>query len=354
LACGSQTCSFDLFQIIWNLKRSDVSQANEKGQLPLHCLAASGGGTQALWRCKLQLLLDEYPNATRIPNDDGYFPIHLAVMAGCPVEFLNVLMAAAPETLGQRGGPNHFYPFQLAATSPQSSVSVVYHLLRAAPHLLVDNVTCSNDEHQRGDDDLNVVATKSNVDAQHSFTDLLDIVGQTGNTKDWTEMLNLLRMDEGQRSTPYWTVAHAACSITTLYPAFLELAVHLYPQDLRIKDEKGGLPLHVVSSLDPNPFSEATNDDGQLKINIILDGFSNAARVWDDSGSLPLHKAICAGQSWSSLSLLIRAAPETLCRRDGVNKLYPFQLAACSPAAQLNELYQLLVSSPNLVAQQNR
>ena len=299
MACSSQTCSLDLFQIIWKRTRSDACQANEKGQLPLHCLVASSGATHSSWRPKLQLLLDEYPKAAHIPNNNGQLPIHLAVIAGCPVEFINVLMTAAPETIAQRGGPNHLYPFQMAAISPQSSVSAVYHLLRAAPHLLVENVT--GDEHPSHVagatlhcDGLNGVATEANVDTHSLLTDLVRIVDHTrGSNKHWKEMWKLLRKHEGH-STARWTVVHAACSITTLYPAFLELAVRLYPQDLRTKDEKGRLPLHIVSSLDPNPFNEATQDDRQLKIDTILDGFSNAARVWDDSNSLPIHKAICS------------------------------------------------------------
>lgn len=126
--------------------------------------------------------------------------------------------------------------------------------------------------------------------------------------------------------------------------------MRLHPEDLRKKDDMGRLPLHIASSLDPNPFNEGTEDDRQLKIDTILQGFRNAARVRDNSDCLPLHNAITAGQLWSSLSLLVRAAPETLSRRDGAHKLYPFQLAACSPAAQLNEVYKLLVSAPYLLA----
>lgn len=355
LASTSPTCSLDLFKLILQLNPEEAQRTDEKGRLPLHCLAY--GVDQKCWREKLDLLLEAYPDAVRRRDASGLLPIHAAVIAGRPSEFIGVLLGAAPDTLVRRGGDNSLYPFQLAAASSQASVSLTYHLLRAAPHLVLENnpqVQPEFIEAERNEQSSSVIAVSSGVNSKQSFIDLVDIVAHTKGSKAWKELRELLRNHEGYSEAP-WFVVHAASSINTTYPAFLELAVRLHPEDLKQKDEFGQLPLHIVSSLDPNPFNaRGAEDDRQLKISTILQGFPNAARVCDVSGSLPLHKAITAGQCWSSLSMLVRAAPETLCRRDGVHKLYPFQLAACSPSAQLNELYQLVVSAPHILAQQSR
>jgi len=351
LASASPTCSFELFKLMLQLNRAEAQKVNEKGQLPLHCLAS--GSDQESWKEKLDLVLKTYPEAVRKQDDDGLLPIHSACIAGRQTEFVDVLIGAAPETLCRRGGRDNLFPFQLAAISSKSSVTLTYHLLRAAPHLLLENADESTDpvEEGCGEQTMSIIPVLSDTDSTLCFIDLVDIVAHSRCPKDWKEMLKLLHMHEGHSSAP-WTVVHGASSITTLYPAFLELAVRLHPEGLHQKDKGGCLPLHIVSSLDPNPFNARdAEDDRQLKINTILRGFPNAARVRDDSDSLPLHRAISAGQSWHALSMLVRAAPETLSRRDGVHRLYPFQLAACSPSAQLDQVYQLLVSSPDVLSQ---
>jgi hypothetical protein len=282
------------------------------------------------------------------------------VLSGSSAEFIDRLIAAAPDTLARRGGDDSLFPFQLAASSSQASISLTYRLLRAAPHLLNESSVESSeplDEEITETTSVPIVTVSSDVDQDNnqSFIDLVDIVAHSKGPAMWKEMLDLLRMHEGHSDAPCWTVVHSASSITTLSPAFLELAVRLHPEELRQKDEYGRLPLHVVSSLDPNLLSfDEEEDDRELKINTILSACPSAARVRDNSDSLPLHKAIGAGQSWSSLSCLVRAAPETLCRRDGIHKLYPFQLAACSEAAGLSELYQLMVSAPHILSQQSQ
>ena len=100
------------------------------------------------------------------PDDNGVLPIHVAVVAGRPVEFIDVLIAAAPDTLARRGGTNSLFPFQLAAISPKASVSLMNHLIRAAPHLLVDDSVEERNflEVEECEEALTVAAVPSYVD----------------------------------------------------------------------------------------------------------------------------------------------------------------------------------------------
>ena len=350
LAASSPTCPIDLFRLILSLNRGEAQRSNEKGQLPLHCLASAAD--QISQKEKLDLLLEEFPDAVRQQDADKLLPIHAAVIAGRPIEFINVLLRVAPETLAVRGGSDNLFPFQLAATSPKASMALTYHLLRAAPHLVAEEDLIDPVESTGNEQTMNAVPVPSDGDSIQSFIDIVDTVAHSLDYEAWKEMLGLLHMHEGHSSTP-WTVIHGASSITTLCPAFLELVVRLYPEDLRQKDELGRVPLHIVSSLGADPiYHPAAEDNRESKIETILQGFPDAARFRDCYNSLPLHRAITSGQSWNALSSLIRAAPETLSRRDGVNKLYPFQLAACSPSARIDDVYQLLLSAPDLVIPQ--
>lgn len=350
-ASSSPTCPIDLFRLILRLNRREVYRSNEKGQLPLHCLASAAD--QISWKEKLDLLLEEHPDAARQQDSDGRLPLHAAIVAGRSSEFIDELLRVAPDTLAARSGSGKLFPFQLAAASSKASIALTYRLLRAANHLVAVD---PNDEPIGNEQAMNEVPVLSDGDSIQSFIDLVDTVAHTLNDEAWKEMLRLLRKHEGHSPAP-WTVLHGAASVTTLCPAFLELAVRLHPEDLQQKDDYGRMPLHIASSLDAGPiYNPDAEANLERKIETILQGFPNAARLRDCSDSLPLHGAISMGQSWKTLSLLIRAAPETLSRRDGVNKLYPFQLAACSSSARIDDVYQLLLSAPDLLTltQRNR
>jgi ankyrin repeat protein len=272
------------------------------------------------------------------------------------MDFVNALIRAWPDALAQKGGSDALYPFQLAAVSSQE-ISLTFHLLRSAPHLVVDDPedrsvpVKERSRAQSYNDTISAnvgVSTAVAPDHSNDCLELLHRVGSSAEPKMWKELLDLLRMDLG-RSNARWRALHAASSLATISPSFLELAVRLCPEELQQKDESGRLPLHIIASLKPDHMNSRS-----VRIKTILEGFPSATIIRDKDGCLPLHRAVASGQSWSSLAALIRAAPETLSRRDGLSKLYPFQLAACSPLSQLNELYLLLVAAPHVLTHHMR
>jgi hypothetical protein len=277
-------------------------------------------------------------------------------MARRSMEFVNILIRAWPDALAQKGGSDSLYPFQLAAVSLQE-VSLTFHLLRSAPHLVVDDP----EDHSAPIEQRRSVQSSDNVTSAnvgvstavapgqpYVYLKLLPGVGKRDDPKMWKELLDLFRMDLGRTNIP-WRALHAASSLATISLSFLELAIRLCPEELQQADEAGQLPLHIVSSLKLDHMHSRS-----VRIKTILGGFLAATRVYDNDGCLPLHRAITTGQSWSSLEALIRAAPETLCWRDRLSKLYPFQLAACSPLSQLNELYLLLMAAPHVLTEHMR
>ena len=345
LAASSPSCSLQLFTMILRMNPGESRRRDDKGQLPLHHLAFVH---QESWREKLDLLLEAYPDAVRIRDNDGLLPLHIAVIVHRSVEFIDILIRASPDALAQRGGSDSLYPFQLAAASSQ--VSLTFHLLGAAPHLVLDDP----DDHllatfEVGNSGKLIDTISSNTGVSHTvspgqssdYLELLNFVGsRRAKPKMRSELLELLRIDVGCSTVP-WRVLHAAVSLATLPISFVDLAVRLYPEELQQRDEAGRLPLHIVSSL------EAVQIHSRVKS--ILGGFPLAVKARDNDGCLALHGAITSGKPWPVLAALIIAAPDTLSWRDRLSKLYPFQLAACSPSSQLNELYLLIVAAPHLL-----
>lgn len=348
-AASSPSCSKQLFTMTLRMNPGESRRRDEFGRLPLHHLAFVQH--QESWREKLDLLLEAYPDAVWIRDNDGLLPLHTAVIVRRSLEFIDVLIRASPDALAQKGGSDSLYPFQLAAVSSQ--VSLTFHLLRAAPHLVLDDPGDCLAPIEEGDSEnsTDTISTNTGVSpvlapgSSNGYLELLNFVGSCAEPKMWNELLELLRIDVGRPTVP-WRALHAAASLATLPLPFLDLAVRLYPEELQQMDEAGRLPLHIVSSL----------EDVQIhsRVKTILGGFPLAVTARDNDGRLALHGAITSGKPWSVLAALISAAPETLFWRDRLSKLYPFQLAACSPSCRLNELYLLLVAAPHLLTHHMR
>ena len=192
----------------------------------------------------------------------------------------------------------------------------------------------------------------------------------------WEKALHMLRACSACTSSPAvpqkTTVLHVAASHPCVPSSFVHIALSLYPQFVKSRDHLGRLPLHCAASRTvykwkPFPLVAAASLQTQggigwrprkLKIisertvATILDACPEAVRVYDNSNRLPLHYAIEAvGRTtsvhkaevsyhdyltedddmdlWNAfLEPLLKAWPDSVDRRDGVTKLYPFMQAA--------------------------
>jgi hypothetical protein len=117
-----------------------VRAADAAGNLPLHVLMATRpyppGPSE---RAAVAACLRALPSAARCPNRQGEIPLSLAIRSKVPVDIVDLLLAAAPETIAYRDPATGWYPFQLAAAWPGSNVAAlttIYRLLRQQPDLL--------------------------------------------------------------------------------------------------------------------------------------------------------------------------------------------------------------------------
>jgi hypothetical protein len=168
-------------------------------------------------------------------------------------------------------------------------------------------------------------------------------------------------------------LAHAAAYVNCPL-AMVQLACDSFPDLLRSKDSQlGRLPLHYACSRGgykaQYPVGVSCNIQNMEEVpplQTVLAKFPEASRVADSLQKLPLHIAIdyakeakqqhdtfeernCQRLYYKEIELLLQSYPESLQRRDGITKLYPFLQAAEGCDSDLDMTFTLLRRDPTLV-----
>ena len=195
----------------------------------------------------------------------------------------------------------------------------------------------------------------------------LDEIDDTGTDNSDIVDLKSSDGDEADNSRRKWRVVHALAK-TGCPPEVARLAVCLYPEQVRQRDENYDLPLHIaVRSRASSSQWESTEDDphavadieslagdaggerevdsvtGQVRqstlsyipacapvIKALLESYPHAAACADGNGRLPLNLALVTGRTWrSGIADILEACPDALFgTRDTATHLAPFMLAA--------------------------
>jgi len=153
--------------------------------------------------------------------------------------------------------------------------------------------------------------------------------------------------------------SHRRCPSAILY-----VALKMYPEQVRQKDETGNLPLHNILS---HPSAKWIKVDigwalsrrakefltacNQTMLEMILDKYPMGCKVANRNGRLPLFLAIESGRNWDEgLSIIWKYYPEAAAIRDKATKMYPVMLAAVSDKLTLDTVYELIRCHPDIVA----
>lgn len=109
----------------------------------------------------------------------------------------------------------------------------------------------------------------------------------------------------------------------------LEIAMRLYPSQVREKDSGGSLPLHLAAGAPVYVKQSYELDKNYNAIDLLSLAYPSGASVVNDRGFLPIHIAIRSGRKWEEgLSSLVMADSRSMRVRDPLTGLYPAQLAA--------------------------
>ena len=157
-ACNGGTCPFDVLAFSLQILPGETKVFNEDGNLPLH-IAASAPPYETTVPPELapgrpiHLLLNRSPEGAMKVNKKGRLPLHLALESGKTLENgVDALVEAFPESVRMRDPVTLLYPFQMAAAKRKGLVdttnsgevdlaitNAIFILLLEAPELVTTN-----------------------------------------------------------------------------------------------------------------------------------------------------------------------------------------------------------------------
>ena len=290
-------------------------------------------------------LLSAFPGATDTPSlvsSGALLPLHLACRYNASVSVLRALVQA----------------------SPQSSIG------KTAAHDTPVNVLCEAEEntetsHVRTNssvlwhkcrDDLPQVNYKS------LFWQKIQVLLEAVATYRQQQQQQASRVSETVDRTLY--ILHAAVSLEECCPVdVLHYALQHYPEQIRLRDPTGRLPLHLAISWSvhrqthqqqqPQPSLRKFQPKERQVSCQLLEHYPNAAHRRDghqdhNKDRYPLHTALAHGHEWHAGGVvreIYQCAPHVLAERDPHTQLYPFQMSA----NDLDSTYLLLRQLPSVL-----
>jgi hypothetical protein len=365
-------------------------------------------GTQNRSRV-IDFLLDNFPEACRIPDVDGRYPLHTAAHSYYTLEVMQKLLSLYPQaaeiksTVGttpllailrcQFGNSSYEIPSLLLDACPWSAamddekvlMMVQGHVLEpsgdAFDYLclnycelvrvhftfddlaVVDDITLDEDfiEYRKGYIKANInFITSPLLEREHDFGSL------------WGFLLYVLRtMYGGGREL--FSPLHAAVHGRLCRPwnlVVLDGIVKRHPDDAKKRIARGNLPIHsflssclVEQERAISRYYAGDADDYAVAVKhalrLILAAYPEGSRLTSGNGRLPIHLAIDTSRSFLAYDVLVEQilehAPGTLLKRDAATgsssaSLHPFAAAAIGGRADLDLTFQLLRRDPSALA----
>ena len=307
---------------------------------------------------KVERVCQSKPESAKYRGDEGSTPLHEACKCRPSVRVVQSLLAAYKAATDLPNAKNEL-PLHLACRY-NASVSVLKELVKASPtsasYRTSSNVTAVNILCQaRVNTETNHVTTNASAVVWH--TQKSDLQEVNYRSLFWQKVQVLLEAvaTHRQSNTNTLYILHAAVSLQQCCPLeVLDYALHKYPEQIRMRDCSGRLPLHIaVASKPPNAdTSQALRKfqpkEQQLSCKL-LEYYPGAAAECDPNeplGRHPLHTALDNGHEWyAGIKKLHQHAPNALTERDPLTRLYPFQMAQ----DDLDSTYQLLRNMPSVL-----
>lgn len=272
----------------------------------------------------IQSLLYAFPSAALIPNTDGYLPLHEACRFHASISVLRELTRNDPAT----------------AFLPTSTGDTAVTILCSFRKSTETNMEVNNKAglwHTKREDlkDVNYSSTfwqKINV-----------LLGAVAVHRQTTQ----------RQSTRHLFILHAAVSLGWCPVEVLRYCLIQFPEQIRLRDGSGKLPLHVAVG----PVYNSMNDKILSKLELremsairrLLEFYPEAAHIRDPnepSDRYALHTALVNGHVWHwGVKELTLHCPESITLQDPIERLYPFQLAA----VDLDSVFQLLRNLPSVL-----
>jgi len=347
----------------------------------------------------IRVLLETSPESTMIASNVGELPLHTAASMAAPFKLLKLILDAGPKAASKedRGGrtPLHWiwirYIIAASAKStptsanaynddassnniPQSGVKMnilpqnIGHILakhrRTVPveWSKMQEAWCSSlKDHIR-----EKMFRQKMINS--SFWKTIEIFLHAVYTSNKRNLCAAIgEIDQSNKDAKSnFMVVHAATA-ASCPRSLLRLALVLYPDAVRKRDEELRLPIHIAASRPTSTLWKL--DEREVSVmEILLKVSPETAEIVDSEFRLPIHLAIDSEKRSSSLKrpkgryflgrpihgnvrTLLSFSPHCLSTMDGKRHgmLCPFMLAGCGESSNLNLCFDLLRQAPESV-----
>jgi ankyrin repeat protein len=374
-----------------------IHNASSNSKTPLHLCC--------LYRAPIdviEMVLDAHPSAILTQDSAGWTPIHLAIMHGGDEDIALLLIRRGGWTAAAVQSPFAGSPLHLACRHG-SPIAILEELIQSnakmaavpnengvkpaqvvwlqfeknpANRQVLEQIRRMRRERNPGGGTTNEV-TAANASTLAVIGDLFERLKLLVHGVKKEEMSSASSLSSTSSSLFMGDLVTTQSELGNM-SQFLEIAVHVFPEQLHVRDEvTGGFVLHLAASCPPVPVSGSSSsasirnrwvrdhhhqqphhseNENEDTIDILVRANPIPAAVRDNQGDFPLHLALTRGQrTWrSGIESLVKARPAPLQRRERHTGLYPFQVAAAFPYGRSEEesletIFQLLVACPHVV-----
>jgi len=292
----------------------------------------------------VKALLRIFEQAASIQTTTGMTPLHFACFCDASPQVVELLIETCTKAVSMTDtrGRN---PLHFVCAGNNTSLNSIRHLLQSDP-----SICCHADLSGRTPLYLTLDSYAESIEEQ--FDPCNKIPQERLKTLDETwECVKLLL-----KTAYYGTVGdlpigekflliHACVGVTSCPQRFVFLAVNLWPEKLVESDSLGHLPLHVAAS-NPNVNSRSN----LAVIDILLQKYCNADRVFSANHSLPLELVFKNGNNWlgSAFIKILQAYPEAIATLDIDFRYFPHILALVGSTQKLEFMFRIIYSKPDL------
>jgi len=341
-----------------------ITMQNNRGLSPFHILSRSGRIDE---RTMTALARIGGPNVFRAIDLTGNTAIHSAMREDTDLPTLRYLIQALPDSLKLRtvygDSPLHLACYRRAHPDVVREIAVASSLHQHCP-ILEPNASGQTPLGIAMEEFCTVVGCRrgrwaccvtSEFSPEQSrvfdiVAVLVKILYYGPNCPDHN-CLNLVR-----------ACVAFDCHELALDPVFIQRAIHIRSDDVRMMDDKGTLPIHIEASIPVEKMllldgcggccgGECQKRSGILRT--LLKIYPASAAVPNMSGDFPLNLMIENGRMWGNeIAVALQAFPPALHLQKGlVNGVLANILEKVTKECDINTLFSILVSRPDFFLQ---
>jgi ankyrin repeat protein len=351
----------DIVELLADVHPGAIIAQDAAGWTPIHLVIMHGGDKQIAI-----LLIRRGGLRVALQSPFAGTPLHLACRHGSPIDILEELIEANASMAGTAndGGvkPAEVVWFQFVKNPANREFvrRIVHRDGRGSANSTLDQESLSSTAMATTVDDL-LARLRLLVGGikQHDGSRQHDAINVSDEDEAPSSGLSLHDLVANQSSLGDLS-------------EFLEIAVHLFPEQLRTADDDGNFVLHLAVSNPPIPpsklqFGSVANPNydhpsqqeqrDATIIDLLINTFPSPAGLRNHAGDYPLHLALTVGKrTWKTgVGALVKANSQVLAVQERQSRLYPFQVAAAFPVGgadaeeSLETIFQLLVACPHVL-----